>query len=93
MIQPHAFTPSTYNGAPLLRCDLCARFAGDPLHVLTLPGFETVTAERDDARGISQAEELTAIMRSSRGTISGKAGRMEREAPLFFGTGSNPLLF
>jgi hypothetical protein len=32
-------------------------------------------------------------LRSIKGDISGKAGEMERKAPLFFGTGANPLLF
>ena len=43
--------------------------------------------------GFSMAADLTAAMRQPRASISAKAGRMEREAPLFFGTGANPLLF
>jgi hypothetical protein len=32
-------------------------------------------------------------MRQPRASISAKAGKMERYAPLFFGTGDNPILF
>ena len=93
MIAPHPFTPTIYQGAPLLRCDLCARFAGDPLHVQTLPGCETSDTDRETARQFQQAADLTAAMRQPRASISAKAGKMERYAPLFFGTGDNPILF
>jgi hypothetical protein len=33
------------------------------------------------------------ILREPLGNVSRKAGQMEREAPLFFGTGENPDLF
>jgi hypothetical protein len=41
----------------------------------------------------TEAEELTARMRTPKADVSAKAGRMERESPLFFGTGENPILF
>jgi len=93
MIPPHAFVPVHFNGTIMLRCDRCAGFASDPLHTLTLAGMETADADREAARQLAQAEELTAAMRQPRASISAKAGRMEREAPLFFGTGDNPILF
>ena len=38
-------------------------------------------------------EELTAKLREPKADVSAKAGNMERNAPLFFGTGDNPSLF
>jgi len=64
-----------------------------PEDSLTFAGLETCDEDREKALGIAQADELTARLRSTRGDISGKAGRMERESPLFFGTGANPLLW
>jgi hypothetical protein len=93
MIAPHPFTPTIFQGAPLLRCDLCARFAGDPLHVLALPGCETSDTDRETARQLQQAADLTAAMRRPLDNVSKKAGNMERNAPLFLGTGNNPILF
>ena len=93
MISPHAFVPVHFNGTIMLRCDTCARFAADPIHILALAGMETADADRETARQLAEAEELTAAMRQPRASISAKAGRMEREAPLFFGKGQNPLLF
>ena len=58
-----------------------------------LPGCETADADRASALGLAQAEEMTAELRKPLGDVSGKAGRMEREAPLFFGQGDNPTLF
>ena len=93
MTSPHAFVPVFFQGRQMLRCDTCARFAADPIHVLALAGMETADTDRETARQLAQAEELTAAMRQPRASISAKAGRMEREAPLFFGTGANPILF
>ena len=64
-----------------------------PSDSLTLAGMATVDSDRETAAGIAQAEALTAFMRTPRADISGKAGRMERESPLFFGMGDNPTLF
>ena len=60
------------------------------LESLALPGCESADADRAEALGIAQADELTAELRKPLADISGKAGRMEREAPLFFGQGDNP---
>lgn len=64
-----------------------------PSDSLTFAGLESCDQDRAAAFGIAQAEELTAELRRPLGDISGKAGRMEREAPLFFGSGENPTLF
>ena len=64
-----------------------------PADSLTFAGLESCDQDRAAALGVSQAEELSAILRTPKADISGKAGRMEREAPLFFGTGENPTLF
>lgn len=59
----------------------------------TLPGMENAPAERAQALAEAEGEELTQAMRQPKADISAKAGRIEREAPLFFGTGENPTLF
>ena len=64
-----------------------------PEDSLSLPGCESVDVERAQAAAIAQAEELTAELRRPLGDVSQKAGEMERNAPLFFGTGDNPGLF
>ncbi len=64
-----------------------------PEDSLTLAGLETCDHDRAAALAASTAEELTAEMRLPLADISGKARRMERDAPLFFGTGENPTLF
>ena len=64
-----------------------------PADSLTFAGLESCDQDRATALGIAQAEELTAEFRRPIADISGKAGRMEREAPLFFGQGANPTLF
>ena len=64
-----------------------------PKDSLPLAGCETVDQDRAEAAGIAQAEALTAAMLTPRASISTKAGKMERHAPLFFGTGDNPTLF
>ena len=58
-----------------------------------LPGMEHADADRETARQLSQAEELTAAMRRPIADVSAKAGQMERDSPLFFGSGDWPTLF
>ena len=60
---------------------------------LNFAGMETADADRAQALGLAQAEELTKILHSPKADVSGKAGDMERNAPLFFGQGDNPTLF
>lgn len=60
---------------------------------VSLPGLEKAAAEREEARARAEADRLGARMRQPRGDVSARAGRMERDSPLFFGTGENPTLF
>jgi hypothetical protein len=64
-----------------------------PEDSLTFAGLETCDEDRAKAAALSMREEMETRLRSTRGDISAKAGRMERESPLFFGTGDNPGLF
>lgn len=50
-------------------------------------------SERADALAEAQREEMERTMRSPLANLSAAAGEMERESPLFFGTGNNPTLF
>ncbi len=64
-----------------------------PEDSLTFAGLETCDEDRAKAAALSMREEMETRLRSTRGDISSKAGRMERESPLFFGTGDSPLLW
>lgn len=75
------------------RCEVCASLPGATVHLLALPGMEDAEQEREEARGIAQRMELEARMRTVKADVSEKAGEMERNSPLFHGTGSNPALF
>jgi hypothetical protein len=55
--------------------------------------FEGTEEERENRRAEVQREEMETRLRSVRGDISGKVGEMERNSPLFYGSGSNPVLF
>jgi hypothetical protein len=86
--QPHTYTG--YRGG---RCQVCGETPGASLHVLTLAGMDTTDQDRETARQMQEAQDLTAQMRQPLGDVSAKAGKMERDAPLFFGKGANPGLF
>jgi hypothetical protein len=64
-----------------------------PVESHTFAGMETAVSEQATAAAIQQAEELTAKMREPLADISARAGKLERESPLFYGTGDNPTLF
>jgi hypothetical protein len=49
--------------------------------------------ERQIALDAANTERMTQEMRQPLKDVSRAAGILERESPLFFGTGSNPLLF
>jgi hypothetical protein len=53
-----------------------------------LPGMEGTDEERAQAAGEQQGLDLTDALRAPAKDISAAAGRMERESPLFFGTGA-----
>jgi hypothetical protein len=55
--------------------------------------FAGATEARAVAMAQSEGEKLAAKMREPVADISKEAGRIERESPLFFGTGDNPTLF
>jgi hypothetical protein len=56
-------------------------------------GMESAGEDRKQARAEFEGEELTAELLKPKADISAKAGRMERDAPLFWGKGDNPALF
>lgn len=60
---------------------------------VALPGMERAALERLAAFAESEAAKLSAKMREPLGSVSRSAGKMERDAPLFHGTGENPGLF
>jgi GGDEF domain-containing protein len=64
-----------------------------PEDSLALPGMEDADRQRADAEAAEQGKLLTEAMRQPKGDISQAAGEMERDSPLFFGTGDNPTLF
>jgi hypothetical protein len=55
--------------------------------------MEAAEMEREEARGLMERMELEQRMRTVKADISAKAGEMERNAPLFYGTGDHPVLF
>jgi hypothetical protein len=55
--------------------------------------METADRDRADARGLAQAEELSAELRRPLGDISARSGKMEQHSPLFIGTGDSPCLW
>jgi len=74
-------------------CEVCGALPGAVVHLLALPSMEEADREREEARGLMQRMELEETMRTVKADISAKAGEMERNSPLFHGTGSNPTLF
>jgi len=73
-------------------CEVCGKAPGDPVHILSL--FEQEQeARREEARQRQESETLAEIMRTPKADVSKKAGQLERESPLSFGTGANPSLF
>jgi len=55
--------------------------------------METSDREGKEARQQVEAAELTARLIEPRPSIERRAGIMERESPLFYGTGDNPTLW
>lgn len=70
---------------PRQTCDVCLS--------RILPGMDAaVEAQASSAAQVS-GEELTAKLLEPKADISKTAGKIERDSPLFYGTGDNPLLF
>jgi hypothetical protein len=86
-MNPHPFKPT----AKHKQCATCGGWADASYHNLEL--FTDADREREKARQIQEAAELTLEMRRPLADVSEKAGQMERESPLFYGRGENPTLW
>jgi hypothetical protein len=64
-----------------------------PVESHTFAGMETAVQAQTQSAAVYTAEQLTSKLLEPLGSISAKAGEMERNAPLFHGTGCNPTLF
>jgi len=69
------------------------RQAVKPEDSRSFSGMEGADREREEALAALQARALSAELRRPLADISEATGKMERDAPLFFGTGDNPALF
>lgn len=85
----HKFKPMQYDRQ---HCQVCKMTDWHTNHVATLPGMEGSDQQREEARQLQQAEELTARLIEARPSIDAKAGEMEANSPLFYGT-IHPTLF
>jgi len=73
-----------------------SRLAPSPCPVcrgVALPGMEIHVEAQEQAAAVYSGEELTAKLLEPKADISRKAGEIERNSPLFFGTGANPSLW
>lgn len=88
-------TPHPYRNSPLGggACADCKRPPEHPLHIGTLAGMEGCDIDRAQAAAEQLGAELTEELRRPKADISASAGQIERDAPLFFGSGTNPTLF
>ena len=64
-----------------------------PEDSLSFAGLETCDQDRAEAAACTQREAMEARLRSSRGDISARSGKMEQHSPLFIGTGDSPCLW
>ena len=64
-----------------------------PVSSHTLAGMAQAVIAQELAAAAQAGEELTKAMQQVKSDVSRRAGEMERESPLFFGTGDNPSLF
>ena len=55
--------------------------------------FAGCDEERSKATAEATGEALTAAMRERGRDVSAMSGKIERDSPLFFGSGDNPTLF
>ena len=86
-MNPHPFIPSKRGPA----CQICGSWADASYHNREL--FTGADLAREEARALAHAEELSAELKRPLKDISTASGILERESPLFFGTGNNPTLF
>lgn len=87
MTTPHAFQRRKGSG----QCSICGGWPDAPYHNLEL--FTDSDRERQQALDLAKAERMTAEMRQPLNDVSRATGILERESPLFYGTGANPALF
>ena len=64
-----------------------------PVQSHTFAGMAQAVIAQELAAAEQAGQELTALMREPKADISKSTGELERESPLFFGTGDNPSLF
>jgi hypothetical protein len=64
-----------------------------PVQSHALLGMAEDIVKRLEAEQLAMQQNLSAILKTPLGNISSKAGEMERDSPLFFGTGTNRSLF
>jgi len=91
MLSPHKFEPVRLRGS--VRCRQCGLDATAGIHSYSLPGMDTTEADRAEAKALAEREALEAKMREPLANIDRRTGDIERDSPLFFGTGNNPTLF
>lgn len=87
MTEPHAFRARPKGK----QCAVCGGWADASYHNLEL--FSDADRDRETARRAQETEEMNAKLRRPLKDVSQAAGLLEREAPLFFGTGINSTLF
>lgn len=86
-IEPHAFRPRPTGP----QCAVCGGWPDASYHNLEL--FTDADRKRQEARERHEAEQMTATMRQPLKSIDRATGILERESPLFYGTGANLALF
>lgn len=57
-----------------------------PVESLTFDGMADAVAHQAEAAAVYSAEELSAKLVEPRQSINAAAGKMEQDAPLFYGT-------
>lgn len=88
MTGPHTFTAIKPGSN---RCQLCGGWSDHPDHSYEL--WTDADKEREAARQDQETAEMTARLRRPLKDVSCATGIMERESPLFLGSGINPTLF
>jgi hypothetical protein len=91
-VEGHAFKPGRNTGRRI-RCSVCGQPVGAVVHVRALPGIEAAASKGEEARLSAEAAELRARLLEPRPSIDEKVGKMDRESPLFDGTGDDPKLW
>ena len=88
-MEAHAFKPGRNTGRRI-GCAICGQPVGAVVHAMAFPGMEAAAHKAEEARQQAEAAELPAKPLEPRPSIDEKVGKIERESPLFFGTGNYP---